>query len=72
MLRACQQAKILITGLGTVELPMGHEIPRELLPGQAGTDHFNRDAVLLENGVVKSTVGHLAAVHKLVMQGAKL
>ncbi len=64
--------KILITGPRTVELPMGHEIPRDLLSGQAGTDHFNRDAVLLENGVVKSTIGDLAAVHKLVMQGAKL
>src|SRR5262245_3655959 len=45
-----------------VKLPIRRVIARQLLFGEQGADHVDRDAVLLENRVVEGAVGHLAGI----------
>src|SRR5213593_599724 len=54
------------------EFPGRDKVTIQLLPGQAGPDHLNGDAVLLKDRVVKRAIAHLPGVDQLLAERADL
>jgi len=45
--------------MGSVEIPVGFVVARQLQVFEIGAQHLDRHGILVQNGIVKLALGHL-------------